>query len=205
MCLLSLASLVALSAALSFTQSLGPGIRLLLLSTEALTVGSLSSASLVAIFRARTLGGVAFEGEGDARGRSHGALPGHLTSSSRNTPGELGLLALSMGCWVDVFLTGTSSLVNVEALDAFVGATGGVVVRSEKITDASWRRSLSATLSKLPSDFIEKSRPVTVEMRSCGILDIDHVVGPVMEGCLYVLFILLVLYITFKSHQHLFQ
>lgn len=93
----------------------------------------------------------------------------------------MGLLALSLGCWVDVFLTGTDSLVNVEALDALVGATGGTVVRAETTIDTSWRRSLLYTLSKLPSDFTEKGNPVTVEMRSCGILDIDHVVGPVME------------------------
>jgi hypothetical protein len=177
-----MASLVALCAALSFTHTLGLGMRLVILSTETLTVGNLSTASLIAIDRARTLGGVIVEG--DARSRSHGVLPDHLKCSSRDTPSELGLLALSLGCWIDVFLSGTESLVNVEALDALVGATGGMVVRAEAIIDTSWRRSLSYTLSKPPSDFTERSNPVTVEMRSCGILDIDHVVGPVMEGCL---------------------
>lgn len=173
-----MASLVALSAALSFTHPLGPGMRLVLLSTDTLTVGNLSTASLISIDRARRIGGVIFEGD------ASGPLPDHLKSSSRDTPSELGLLALSLGCWVDVFLTGTDSLVNVEALDALVGATGGTVVRAETTIDTSWRRSLLYTLSKLPSDFTEKGNPVTVEMRSCGILDIDHVVGPVMEGCL---------------------
>jgi hypothetical protein len=85
---LSMASLVGLSAALCFTHPLGPGIRLIILSTEKLTVGCLSSSSLVAIDRLRTLAGV------DADARPRGLSHGQYASSARDTPSELGLIAL---------------------------------------------------------------------------------------------------------------
>ena len=176
---------------LSFCHPLGPGVRLLILCTQSLALGTLSPSTLLAIDRMRTISG-ATEGldgtvggssnlgnRANNSGRKH--LPSHLKLDVKDSA-DLGLVALSAGCWADIFVSGTARAVNIAMLDAFAGATGGIVVRGENLVDPGLRRSFATAISKVPMEFTGNGIPVTVELRSCGLLGIDHVVGSVMAG-----------------------
>ena len=56
-----------------------------------------------------------------------------------------------------------------------------VVLHGKSISDKGWQRTIVSALKKAPTEFTIKGSPVSIEIRSCGGLEIDHVVGPVLS------------------------
>lgn len=100
-----------------------------------------------------------------------------------------GRVAHRGGCSVDVFFAGVRPG-NFDQLDALAGASGGSLVVASAFSESSLRRSFASLMERFrvrdyscplqPSDLPCPLSMPTLEVRTCGALEVHRITGPVV-------------------------
>lgn len=120
---------------------------------------------------------------------------GNSSSKSAETAGSsstrlalyssLGRSALLRGCTIDVFHASMRAA-NLDCLDAAASASGGCVVSASSFADAhlcaSFMRFFARNAESTVSETIYGAIMPTLEVRTCGKIVVDRIVGPVASA-----------------------
>jgi hypothetical protein len=103
---------------------------------------------------------------------------------------NLGSRALNRGCSIDVFHASMRAT-NLDCLDALTSPSGGSVVSGSSYTEANLRESFLSLLSRSSgygnisgdvSEELYRGYMPTLEVRTCGKVVVDRIVGPIASA-----------------------